>query len=145
VSVRVAETKAEIDAALALRLRVFAGEQGISAEAEIDGLDAEATHLIALRRSETIGTCRLRFRRGACKLERMAVEEGVRRLGVGRRLIDAAAGIARAEGASEVLLHAQRRAEAFYAACGLEAEGETFLEEGIPHVLMRMPLAAGAQ
>ncbi len=71
---------------------------------------------------------------GECKLERMAVERPYRGAGVGRRLLEAAEDEARRQGASGMLLHAQRRAEDFYAAEGYVAEGETFIEEGIEHV-----------
>jgi predicted GNAT family N-acyltransferase len=39
-----------------------------------------------------------------------------------------------------MLLHAQRRAEPFYAAKGYEAEGETFMEAEIEHVRMTKAL-----
>jgi predicted GNAT family N-acyltransferase len=146
VEVRIARDEAEIDAAMELRMRVFGGEQGISRSAEIDGLDPAATHVIALRRGNVVGTCRLRYPGGRGKLERMAVEPALRRTGIGSLLVtEAEAEIAR-HGAEEVYLHAQERFEAFYASCGYASEGETFLEEGIPHVLMRKRLggAAGA-
>lgn len=41
-----------------------------------------------------------------------------------------------------MLLHAQRRAEGFYAAHCYEPEGETFMEAEIPHVRMRKGLPA---
>jgi predicted GNAT family N-acyltransferase len=142
VEVRAARNEAEIEAAQELRLRVFSGEQGVSREAEIDGLDGEATHLVALRRGSVVATCRLRFPQGGCKLERMAVDESFRQVGIGRELLDEAEREALREGATEMVLHAQRQVEAFYAACGYLAEGETFLEEGIPHVQMRKSLAS---
>jgi predicted GNAT family N-acyltransferase len=39
-----------------------------------------------------------------------------------------------------MVMHAQRQVEGFYAGCGYSVEGDPFLEEGIPHVLMRKPL-----
>ncbi|MGH2980963.1 MAG: GNAT family N-acetyltransferase, partial [Solirubrobacterales bacterium] len=123
-----------------LRLRVFAGEQGVSPEAEIDGLDPGATHLVAVRRGNVVATCRLRFPRGQCKLERMAVDQSLRRTGVGTELLEGAEREALRQGASELTLHSQRLVEGFYAACGYVAEGDTFLEEGIPHVQMRKRL-----
>jgi predicted GNAT family N-acyltransferase len=140
LTVRPASGEEEVESALALRLRVFSGEQGVSREAEIDGLDGAATHLVAVRRGGTVGTCRLRLARGRGKIERMAVDPLLRRTGVGRRLVAAAEDEAARQGACEVVLHAQRQAEPFYAACGYLAEGDTFLEEGIPHVLMRKRL-----
>jgi predicted GNAT family N-acyltransferase len=141
VEVRPAAGEGEVEAALQLRLQVFSGEQGIAREAELDGLDPEATHLVALRRGEPVGTCRLRFPGGTCKLERMAVDSNFRGRGLGTRLVEVAEREASARGASEVVLHAQRQVEGFYAGCGYVAGGETFLEEGIPHVQMRKAMA----
>jgi predicted GNAT family N-acyltransferase len=140
VEVRLAGTEAEVEAALALRLRVFSSEQGVAREADTDGLDPAATHLIAVRRGNVVGTCRLRYPRGRSKLERMAVDPTLRRTGIGSRLLTLAEEEARRRGAAEVILHAQLESAPFYAVCGYEAEGETFLEEGIPHVLMRKAL-----
>ncbi len=142
VEVRQARDAAEIEEAKQLRLRVFSGEQGVARDAEIDGLDAEATHLVAVRRGSVVGTCRLRYPRGQCKLERMAVDQTLRRTGIGVALMREAEREAQRRGAAEIVLHAQRPAEAFYASCGFEAGGETFLEEGIPHVQMRKRLPA---
>jgi predicted GNAT family N-acyltransferase len=137
VEVRLARDETEVEAAQQLRLRVFSEEQGVARDAELDGLDPEATHVVALRRGSIVGTCRLRFPRGRCKLERMAVDGGLRRTGIGVALMAEAEREALRQGADEVVLHAQRQSETFYASCGFASEGETFLEEGIPHVLMR--------
>jgi predicted GNAT family N-acyltransferase len=142
LEVRAARDEGEIEAAKQLRLRVFSGEQGVSPEGEVDGLDAEATHIVAVRRGEVVATCRLRFPQGRCKLERMVVEQNLRRTGIGSALLEEAEREALRQGAVEVVLHAQRQVEDFYAACGYAAEGETFLEEGIPHVQMRRPLVS---
>jgi predicted GNAT family N-acyltransferase len=141
VEVRPALDENEVEAAKELRLRVFSGEQGITREGEIDGLDSASIHIVAVRRGSIVGTCRLRFPRGQCKLERMVVAENLRRTGIGTELLEGAEREALRQGASELILHAQREAEGFYAACGYVAEGETFLEEGIPHVQMRKRLA----
>ena len=140
VEVRQALDAAEIEAAQQLRLSVFAGEQGVAREADIDGLDPESTHLVAVRRGSVVGTCRLRFPRGQCKLERMAVDRSLRRTGIGEALMREAEREAVGQGVTEIVLHAQREAEAFYSACGFVSEGDTFLEEGIPHVQMRKSL-----
>jgi predicted GNAT family N-acyltransferase len=142
VEVRPARGEGEIEAAKQLRLRVFTGEQGISPAAEVDGLDPGAIHIVAVRRGVVVGTCRLRFPRGQCKLERMVVEPSLRTTGIGSALVESAEREAVRQGASEVTMHAQRQVEGFYAGCGYLAEGGTFLEEGIPHVAMRKALAA---
>jgi predicted GNAT family N-acyltransferase len=141
VTVRSTRDAKEIEAAMDLRVRVFSGEQGVSEEEERDELDAEATQIVAVDDSGVIATCRLRYPEvGICKLERMVVEARLRGLGVGGRLLGGAEDEARTEGAREMLLHAQRRAEPFYAANGYVAEGETFLEAEIEHVRMRKAL-----
>jgi predicted GNAT family N-acyltransferase len=143
VEVRPALDDAEIEVAKELRLRVFSEEQGVRPEADIDALDPEATHIVAVRRGDVVATCRLRFPQGHCKLERMVVDKNLRRIGIGSELLAEAEREGTRQGASEMVLHAQRQAEGFYAACGYVAEGETFLEEGIPHVQMRKRLVGG--
>jgi predicted GNAT family N-acyltransferase len=145
VEVRLARDETEIEEAKRLRLRVFAQEQGFSPEADVDGLDPAATHLVAMRRGSVVATCRLRFPPGSCKLERMVVEENLRETGIGRELLGEAEREAKRQGATEVVLHAQRPAEGFYAACDYRTEGEPFLEEGRPHVRMRKRLGTGAR
>jgi predicted GNAT family N-acyltransferase len=141
LEVRLASDETEIEEAKQLRLRVFAQEQGFSREADVDGLDPGATHLVAIRRGAVVGTCRLRFPRGNCKLERMVVEENLRGTGIGAELVRQAEREAERQGATEIVLHAQRPAEGFYAACGYGTEGDPFLEEGRPHVQMRKQLS----
>lgn len=141
VEVRLARDEGEIEEAKQLRLRVFSQEQGVPPEADIDGLDPAATHLVALRRGSVVATCRLRFPQGHCKLERMVVEKNLREIGIGRELLAEAEWEALRQGASEMIIHAQRQVEGFYAVCGYTAGGDTFLEEGIAHVQMRKRLA----
>jgi predicted GNAT family N-acyltransferase len=137
VTVRPIRDDAELEAARDLRVRVFCGEQGVDASEELDELDAVATHIVALDESGVIATCRVReLRDGQWKLERMVVEKRLRGSGVGARLLAGAEREARERGGSEMVLHAQRRAEAFYASNGYIAEGETFMEAEIEHVRM---------
>jgi predicted GNAT family N-acyltransferase len=140
VTVRRAHDRAEVDAALALRVKVFCEEQGVSREEELDGLDDEALQIVALDQSGVIATCRLRNLEAEWKLERMAVEARVRGLGVGARLLAGAEEEARAAGAQSMVLHAQRRAEPFYSANGYAPEGEAFMDAGIEHIAMRKRL-----
>lgn len=128
---------------MALRTRVFVGEQKVSGEEEFDGLDGAATQVVALDDKGVLATCRLRWLDASvCKLERMAVEKRARRLGVGARLLAGSERIAAERGANLMLLNAQRRAEAFYASQGYEPEGETFMEANIEHVRMTKGLGS---
>ena len=140
VEVRLARDQVEVEEAQALRARVFSAGQENAAEAEPDGLDGAATHVVAVLRGNLVGACRLRYPRGSGRIERVAVVGAVRRTGIGRRLLAAAEDEAARHGAGQMTLHAQRSLEAFFAACGYRAEGEPFLEQGTPRVLMSKPL-----
>jgi predicted GNAT family N-acyltransferase len=124
-----------------LRVEVFVDEQGVDPGEELDDLDAESTQIVALDESGVIATCRLRYpEKVVCKLERMVVKWRYRKQGVGASLLARAEAEAREHGASTMVLNAQRRAAAFYAANGYVAEGETFLDAGIEHVRMTKAL-----
>jgi predicted GNAT family N-acyltransferase len=141
VTVRPVRDAAEVGAAMDLRVRVFVDEQGVDPAEETDSLDDEAVQIVGVDESGVIATCRLRDLGDAeWKLERMAVERRVRRLGVGARLLDGAEREARERGAGEMVLNAQIQAEKFYAAHGYMVEGDTFLEAEIEHVRMRKAL-----
>jgi predicted GNAT family N-acyltransferase len=141
VTVREARDPAEVEAAMDLRVRVFCGEQGVDPEEEMDDLDDESIQIVGLDQGGVIATCRLRdLDNGQWKLERMAVEQRLRRLGVGGKLLGGAEREARERGAAEMVLNSQSQAEPFYAAHGYVAEGDTFLEAGIEHVRMRKAL-----
>jgi predicted GNAT family N-acyltransferase len=127
-------------------VRVFCEEQGVAREGELDALDDEATHLVAVDESgSVIATCRLILSGAECRLGRMAVAAERRGSGVGRELLAAAEVEAARQGAREVLLHAQTRAEPFYARAGYAPEGDRFFEEGIEHIAMRKRLAGAAK
>jgi predicted GNAT family N-acyltransferase len=141
VTVRPADDAKEIQAAMDLRIKVFIGEQGVAAAEEKDDFDEVSLQIVGLDDTGVIATCRLRdLGSGEWKLERMAVERRLRGNGVGRQLLAGAESEARERGAREMVLHAQRRAEGFYAANGYVAEGEVFLEAEIEHVRMRKAL-----
>jgi len=124
-----------------LRVRVFVDEQGVDPGEDLDELDGESVQIVGIDDTGVIATCRLRdLGEGEWKLERMVVDRRLRRLGVGARLLKDAEGEARKGGASEMVLHAQRRAEGFYVAHGYAPEGEPFVEAEIEHVRMRKPL-----
>lgn len=142
VTVRPTRDEDEVAAAQRLRVDVFCGEQGVSEREELDGLDADALHIVAVDESGVIATCRLRFEGGICKLERMAVAWRSRGQGVGTKLATVADEAAASRGATEMLLHSQTQASGFYEGRGYAAEPGTFIEAGIEHVRMRKELRA---
>jgi len=131
----------ELDRCLALRREVFVEEQGVSVAEEMDGLDAECTHFLALAGGDVVGTARLRVTDdGHAKAERVAVRRSVRRSGAGRALMRALEDETRGRGRRELVLNAQLPVIAFYERLGYRVEGAEFLEAGIPHRAMRKPL-----
>ena len=141
VGFRRARDAAERSDARELRIRVFCGEQGVPREEEIDGRDDEAVHLVAVERGVVIGTCRLLFDGGTCKLGRLVVDREARRRGIGGRLLALGEEEARDAGAERIVLNAQTRARGVYRAAGYAERGDRFLEAGIEHVRMERPLA----
>jgi predicted GNAT family N-acyltransferase len=140
VEVREALTDDELAAALELRARVFCEEQGVSVEADRDGRDPEATHIVAVDDGRVIGTCRLLFRGGVARLGRLAVEPDRRGDGVAGAILREADRVARRAGANAISLHAQTYAKELYLRDGYRERGATFVEEGIEHVSMEKPL-----
>ena len=126
---------------MALRERVFCEEQGVSAEADRDGRDHEATHLVAVDGGRVIGTCRLVYRGSVARLGRLAVDAGRRGEGIAGAILAEADRVARGAGAGRIGLHAQTHAMDLYLLAGYETCGEPFVEEGIEHLAMEKPLA----
>jgi predicted GNAT family N-acyltransferase len=120
---------------------VFCGEQGVSPEADRDGRDGEAEHIVALDGLDVIGTCRLLLRGPVARLGRLAVEPERRGRGVGEAILARADDVARAAGCERVDLHAQTYAKRLYLVAGYSERGRTFVEEGIEHVAMEKRLA----
>ncbi len=119
-----------------IREAVFVREQSVPLELEWDGKDPDYVQVLAYRPDgEATGTARMS---PSGHIGRMAVLAGWRRNGVGSMLLTKLLAIAREEGLSEVYLNAQTEAVNFYAHHGFLAEGEIFLDAGIPHQRMRL-------
>lgn len=130
------------EACLEVRREVFVAEQGVPEEVEVDGLDPGCSHALAVDGSgRPVGTARLL---PGGRIGRMAVRRPWRRRGVGARLLEALEAEAARRGLPRVTLHAQVRAQAFYAARGYRPEGEEFWEAGIRHRAMVKDLAPGS-
>lgn len=132
-------TWAELGAdARAIRTEVFVQEQQVPAEMEWDDADSACLHAVAYNRiGMALATGRLlEHVPGTGRIGRMAVRQPLRGAGAGRLVLDALMQAARERGETEVLLHAQTSAVAFYARFGFVARGPQFIDAGIPHVEM---------
>ena len=128
--------------AYGLRKAVFVDEQGLSLEADRDEQDKTALHVLGLDETGAVRCTARMFADapGAWHAGRIAVQRGLRGQGVGRQLLAAVADKARAQGARTLELGAQYDKQGFYEAVGFAPYGEQYLDEGYPHVHMRMAL-----
>lgn len=118
-----------------IRTEVFVEEQRIPAELEWDEADAAAVHAVAFNRlGVPLATGRLlQAQPGVGRIGRMAVHKVLRGCGVGESVLRALAAAAQERGDRQLVLHAQRTAQAFYAKLGFQPRGGPFEEAGIPH------------
>ena len=120
-----------------IRTEVFVQEQHVPPELEMDELDADAVHVLALLDNAPVGTGRLIVAMdGTAKIGRMAVLLPQRRRGVGRAILLRLMDEAQVHGVRKVSLAGQLHAIPFYERFGFTAHGDVFLDAGIEHRLM---------
>ena len=153
VSIRRVLQQRDLDTCLRLRWTVFVEEQQVPPSEERDEEDhlprageplppVHALAWVVSARGEPVpaGTGRVSWPEpGRAKIQRMAVVDYARKLGVGRALLRLLEVEARALGAVRFTLGAQVHARGFYQREGYAAEGEIFDDAGIPHVRMEKP------
>ena len=126
-------TAREVYDMLRLRAEVFVVEQEC-AYLDPDGDDLRATHLLASEGGALCGYARWYEEDGALRIGRVVTHPSRRGEGLGHDVMRACLAYV---GDAEAFLHSQVYVQAFYAEHGFAPEGETFLEDDIPHVLMR--------
>jgi ElaA protein len=124
-----------------LRRVVFIEEQGVSEADEVDDLDGEAIHLLAVANGTPVGTARLLLMGKVGKIGRVCVLPEARGTGLGAALILAALEeLQRHAGVREAYLGAQVHAVGFYEKLGFAVEGDEFIDADVPHRHMRRAL-----
>ena len=137
-TVRIADWQDDAPALRVIREAVFILEQQVPVELEWDGLDAGCLHVLATDSAgNPVGTARL-LPDG--HIGRMAVLKEWRGRGVGSALLRLLLAEAKKRQLSRVVLNAQTYAAGFYAKFYFQAVGEEFMDAGIPHVKMILPL-----
>lgn len=100
-------------------------------------LDADREHLVAVAGEWVVGSVSLYMQEpGLLRIKQMAVDPAQQGLGIGAKLMDAAEARGRELGAERVTLNARCTALKFYDRQGYSAQGDEFLEQGIPHRIM---------
>lgn len=141
--IKVAEFSLDFPAIQHIRSLVFQIEQGVTADLEFDGKDETADHLLASLDGQPVGTARIRrLDDRTAKVERVAVLNAARGLGIGKRIMVEALAFLTNARIAEVHIHAQAAVQDFYEQLGFEPEGEVFMEAGIPHVKMKKLLTS---
>jgi ElaA protein len=132
-------TPARLYALLRLRVAIFVVEQKAAYE-ELDGLDLlDTTRHFWLETdsaTEPIACLRLLEESDGFRIGRVCTRRALRGRGLSRRLMEAALAEV---GQTACVLEAQVQAQGFYAGFGFVPEGDTYLEDDIPHVTMRRP------
>jgi predicted GNAT family N-acyltransferase len=144
LAIAIATTPEEQERCFSIRVAVFVDEQNVPPELELDEHDFTATHFLATVAGDPAGTARLLeyndHATRVAKIGRVAVVPAHRRQGVGAAIMHAVLQTARERGYKEALLDSQTYILAFYRQLGFVAEGEEFLDAGIPHFRMRRRL-----
>ncbi|ATO19634.1 GNAT family N-acetyltransferase [Acinetobacter sp. LoGeW2-3] len=120
-----------------IREAVFIQEQNIAPEDEWDAKDEVSTHFVAYLNDQAVATARLLT---SNSIGRVAVLKSARGHKVGQCLMQFVIDYARAESRQFVKLSSQVHAIGFYQALGFQLQGEEYLDCGIPHIDMYLPL-----
>ena len=130
--------ESERERMIGIRRDVFVLEQNVPLDIELDGADSDCRHLLALDPGgRAIGTARMQ---ASGHIGRIAVVADWRGRGVGSRLVEAMIDRAREGGLASVDLDSQVHALGFYEKLGFAAQGDVFMEAGIPHQNMLLRL-----
>ncbi len=123
----------------AVRTQVFIEEQGF--EQEYDEIDKTAQHIQVFDGDRVIGAGRLFPEEdGVWHIGRIAVLPEYRKMHIGALIMEALEQRARECGGRQTILSAQCRAAGFYEKCGYAQQGDIYLDEGCPHILMTKTL-----
>ena len=131
----------EYEETVALRDEVLRNPLGLSYDpAELAG-EKDSFHFALRDGSEVVACLVLKPLDERCiKMRQLAVRESSQGKGFGRELVSYAESFAKGKGYEEIVLHARETARGFYQKLGYEAEGDSFVEVGLPHLFMRKKL-----
>lgn len=125
-----------------IRTEVFIQEQQVPITDEWDGLDEQALHFLVLSaKGEAIGCARLLSEISADKslyhIGRVAILKPIRNQGIGHKLMQFIIAYCKQTAPeNSIYLHAQTERRTFYETLGFIAEGDEFMDAGIPHISM---------
>lgn len=128
-----------LDEVYAIRKSVFQDEQGMTQDMDQDGRDSEAVHVIAYEignESRPVATGRICLEENGCRIGKIAVLKEERGKHYGDFIVRMLVNRAFLSGRRRVTVSAVTTARRFYEKIGFHAEGEEYMENGTPHILM---------
>lgn len=127
----------EYRAAVSLREAVLQKPLGLSFSEHELALEKDHVHFGAFVGDELIATAVLHPQGTTCKMQRVAVKPEKQKQGFGTKLIAFIEKEAAARGFATIYCSARDAATSFYVKHGYFFEGEDYLEDGVPHIIMR--------
>ncbi|KAF9108580.1 hypothetical protein BGX29_010186 [Mortierella sp. GBA35] len=144
-TIRFVETPEDLARCHDVRLKVFSDEQGYDRSVEIDEIDSECLHWVAVdENNEGVGTARLyRYSPTVGKVGRVAVLSSTRGTGLGRLIMEALEQyVIEHMDLEKLALSSQVPRKGFYEKLGYVASGDEYPDEGQPHIYMEKTLPA---
>ncbi|WP_225418584.1 GNAT family N-acetyltransferase [Loigolactobacillus iwatensis] len=130
-------------AALYVRMQVFVQERHIALIDEFDQHDTSKTSYAVMYtdNEQPVATGRLQFIDAATiQPGRIATLSEYRGQGLGAQVINALEEVGQHQGYQKSLIHSERTAQGFYEQLGYQPVSGTFIEDGIPCVLVSKTL-----
>jgi len=126
---------------LDLRHRILRLPLGLTLSAA-DTAGEDRQHILVYLSQDRVSGCVLLQARdeGRMKMRQLAVDHHMQGMGIGRQLVQFAEDFARAQQATDMVLHARKSVLPFYLKLGYTAYGDAFNEVGIPHRGMKKAL-----
>lgn len=121
---------------IAIRKEAFVEGRGVPPEIEFDGKDSDMLHFCLYDGDRLISYLRAEILGDILHIGRVSVSADMRKNGYGRKLMDFLVGYAKEKGFKKVELSAVDTAVGFYERIGFLAEGDYYLETGVPHIYM---------
>ena len=131
----------EYDETVALREEVLREPLGLAFSQEELAGEKDSFHLASRDGDQLVACLVLKpLDEKRLMMRQLAVREDFLKKGFGRELVSYAESFARERGYGEIALHARETALGFYEKLGYDAEGDSFIEVGLPHLAMRKKL-----
>lgn len=121
---------------LTIRETVFIEEQNVPRELEVDGLDDECRHCLAMLDDKAVATARVRVLEDCFKFQRVAVLPFARGSGIGAglmRFVMRELPSIYPDGPKRFFLSSQVSAIGFYERLGFKVCSDIYLDAGIEH------------